>query len=259
VRLPPKPQSCKIPVCLRSTPEDSLDSRQGWTCSPDCRGTINIICNCWLTMFLCCWSALVVNTPDPGSKTCQILMRKLYLVVPCSIAPEIIFQVSLGQWPSAHHPVKLFYEVGRPDGNVRHGFYTDMGGFNLQPPDWKSFPMDAKQLHCLVVRSYVQYPDIRDSHIRDKNKVDKMLRLIDSSRRYDSSLMSLLVPPTALQSLSLTLALRPPSFSASPSLYAGCGSQRMCRDLTILGQTGRSQRYCWKQPSRPRECITTRH
>ena len=170
--------SCLRSSCLRTTPDDLLDDRQGWTASPDCRGTIDIIWNCLLTMFLCCWSALVVNVPDPRSTTYQILMRKLYLVGLCTMAPEVIFQAALGQWLSAHHSVRLFAEAGYPNWSMRHGFYADMGGFHLQSPDWKSFPIDAKQLHYLVVRGHVQYPNIRDSHIQDKNKLDGMLRLI---------------------------------------------------------------------------------
>ncbi|ERF70383.1 hypothetical protein EPUS_05202 [Endocarpon pusillum Z07020] len=121
---------------------------------------------------------MVVNVPNPRSTNSQILMRKLYLVALCVIAPEIIFQAVLGQWLSSHRSVKLFCEAGHPDWNMRHGFYADMGGFHLQCPDWKSFPVDAKQLHYLVVHKYVEYPQLQDSHIQDKNKVDGMLRLI---------------------------------------------------------------------------------
>ena len=132
--------SCLGNVCLRSPPDNSPDSRQGWTPSPDCRGTIAIIWNSLLTMFLCCWSALVVNVPDPRSTTSQILMRKLYLLGLCVIAPEIIFQAALGQWLSARRSVKLFSEAGHPDWNMRHGFYANMGGFHLQSPRFEVIP-----------------------------------------------------------------------------------------------------------------------
>jgi hypothetical protein len=53
-----------------------------------------------------------------------------------------------------------------------------MGGFHLQSPSWRSFQIDAKQLHYLVTRRYIRYPELTDTHIRDKNKVDGMLRCI---------------------------------------------------------------------------------
>ena len=155
-----------------------MDVRQGWTSSPNTRGTNDIIWDCGLTMFLCCWSVLIVNVPEPGWSTWQILRRKMFLVGLCAIAPELIFQVALGQWLSARRSVKLFRESGYEGWTLRHGFYADMGGFHLQSPEWKSFPIDAKQLHYLVTRGYVAYPEFGDTHIRDKNKVDGMLRLI---------------------------------------------------------------------------------
>ena len=96
----------------------------------------------------------------------------------CAGAPEVIFQAALGQWLSARHSVKLFHESGHKDWTPRHGFYTNMGGFHLRPPDWQSFPIDAKQLHYLVIHDFLPYPSLGDAHIHDKNKVDGMLRFI---------------------------------------------------------------------------------
>ncbi|KAF7512485.1 hypothetical protein GJ744_001420 [Endocarpon pusillum] len=108
---------------------------------------------------------MVVNVPNPQSTKSQILMRKLYLIALCVMAPELIYQAALGQWLSSHRSVKLFRDAGHPDWNVRHGFYADMGGFHLQCPDWKSFPIDAKQPHYLVVHKYVESPKLQDGHI----------------------------------------------------------------------------------------------
>lgn len=164
--------------CILPSTTRTMGDRQGWTNPPDSRGTINIIWDSLLTMFLCCWSVLVVNVPDPGASSWQFLLRKIFLVLLCAIAPEILFQVALGQWLSAHHSVKLFHEAGYPDWTLRHGFYAGMGGFHLRPPNWKSFPIDVKQLHYLITRRYVQYPGLSDTHIRDKNRVDGILRFI---------------------------------------------------------------------------------
>ena len=170
--------TCNATVGRPSPPRSTLDIRQGWTSSPNGRGTIEIIWNCALTMFLCCWSVLVINVPPPKSNSWQILYRKFVLLALCTIAPEVIFQVALGQWLAAHRSLKLFHSSGYTDWTLRHAFYADMGGFHLQPPNWNSFPIDAKQLHYLVQRGYVKLPNLEETHIRDKDKVDGMLRAI---------------------------------------------------------------------------------
>jgi hypothetical protein len=170
--------TCPDNATISRNEQQSTDGRQGWTASPNDRGTVDIIWNCALTMFLCCWSVLIINVPKPGSSSWHILLRKLFLVGLCAIAPELIFQVALGQWLSARRSVKLFHGSGYTDWTLRHGFYADMGGLHLHSPNWKSFPIDAKQLHHLVIRGHVPYPELSDMHIRDKNKVDGMLRLI---------------------------------------------------------------------------------
>lgn len=47
-----------------------------------------------------------------------------------------------------------------------------MGGFHFQPAGWKLFTIDAKQLHYLIHEEYVEYSDMGQIPIRDKNKVD---------------------------------------------------------------------------------------
>ncbi|MCJ1449943.1 hypothetical protein MMC28_000271 [Mycoblastus sanguinarius] len=60
-----------------------------------------------------------------------------------------------------------------------------MGGFVLKPrisstEKWSTFPLDAEQVHYLVVHKYVPYSavNIEKEIIEDKNKVDVPLRLI---------------------------------------------------------------------------------
>ena len=161
-----------------STTLPNAYQKQGWTAPPNGRGTIDIIWNCLLTLFLSCWSVLVVNVPKPESASWRLLWQKFVLVGLCALAPEIVFQSALAQWLSARRSVRLFHESGYKDWTLRHGFYADMGGFHLRPPDWKTFPIDAKQLHYLVIRGYLSYPNLSDTQIRDKNKIDGMLRLI---------------------------------------------------------------------------------
>ena len=161
-----------------SSPIGRVDDRQGWTGSPNGRGTMGIIWSCALTTFLCCWAVLINNVPEPGSSRFSLFTRKLLLLLVCAAAPEVILQVAMGQWSSARNSVKLFHESGFCDWTVRHGFYVDMGGLHLRSPDFPSFPINSKQLHYLIIRGYVNFPQIKEEQIRDKNKVDGMLRFI---------------------------------------------------------------------------------
>jgi hypothetical protein len=59
---------------------------------------------------------------------------------------------------------------------MTHAFFADMGGFVLQTPGWKSFPLDAEQLHYVVSRGYLAYPEIDKAAIDDKDKADGVAR-----------------------------------------------------------------------------------
>lgn len=61
---------------------------------------------------------------------------------------------------------------------MRHSFYVDMGGLHLRSQDFSPFPINSRQLHFLVTKNYVTYPQIDENQIRDKNKVDGTLRFI---------------------------------------------------------------------------------
>lgn len=51
-----------------------------------------------------------------------------------------------------------------------------MGGFLLQAPYFTLFPLDAKQLHYLVINDYIVYPSIGKADIEDRNKLDGLSR-----------------------------------------------------------------------------------
>ena len=108
------------------------------------------------------------------------------------IGPEFTFQIAIGQWCSARRSVERFKrsgyplsDSGDPEWSMRHAFHADMGGFVLHPDlseteQWTSFPLDAEQVHYLVVNKYVPYSDvaIEEELIKERNKVDTLVRLI---------------------------------------------------------------------------------
>ncbi|RMZ79788.1 hypothetical protein DV738_g3191, partial [Chaetothyriales sp. CBS 135597] len=140
---------------------------------------MDIIWSCALTMFLCCWSVLVMNVPTPGSSSFHVLRQKFRLLCLCALAPEIVFQVALGQFLSANQSKAGFHAAGYTDWSLRHSFYVNMGAIHLRAPDFqKTFPIDAHQLLYLIRHQYVDYPKVNEDAIKDKNKSDGMLRLI---------------------------------------------------------------------------------
>lgn len=170
--------SSASPTVPYTTDNDDQFPRQGWTDQPNTRGSLDILWSCGFTMFLCSWFILCLNVPAPDDTPFKIFRRKLYMTALGFLGPEFIFQIALGQWLSARRSVKDFHQLGYRQWTMTHAFYADMGGFILHTRDWTPFPVDAKQLHYLVASGYIKFPHLRERTIRDKNKVDSLLRII---------------------------------------------------------------------------------
>lgn len=96
----------------------------------------------------------------------------------CFLGPELLFAIAVGQWQSAQRSVRNFHASGYQNWTIRHAFFANMGGFILRTRDFKPFPLDAEQLHYLVINNYLPYPQIDKETINDKNKVDSVARVI---------------------------------------------------------------------------------
>lgn len=175
------PHSTTLPslsLLKRDAQSKESQSFQGWTPQPNGRGTIDIIWSCVFTIFLCSWTVLCLNVPAETDAYWKINWRKFMLAGLCNLGPEFILQLALGQWISATRSKKQFHDAGFYSWTMNHAFFADMGGFVLKPPDWVPFPLNAKQMHYLVVRGHLGYPTLTRAEIKDKNKVDGLLRLI---------------------------------------------------------------------------------
>jgi hypothetical protein len=162
-----------------STDSSSIPT-QGWTPSPNGRGTIDIIWSCALTIFLCSWTALCLNIPPSDWSLLKYTHQKNLIACEGILGPEFVVQTALGQWVSACRSVKEFCQLGHLSWTMAHAFFADMGGYILHPADFVPFPLDAKQVHYLVKEGYVDYVDVGISKraIDDKNKGDGMTRII---------------------------------------------------------------------------------
>ncbi len=157
---------------------------QGWTSSPNGRGTFDIIWSSAFTIFLCSWSVLCINVPAPGGSSWRTCQHKAWLACLCGIGPEFLLILALGQWESACRSVDDFHRLGLRQWSMKHAFFADMGGFILQTTDGIPFPLNAKQLHHLVVEGYIsdgllETEVMLDKKlIEDKNKTDLVVRSI---------------------------------------------------------------------------------
>ena len=59
---------------------------------------------------------------------------------------------------------------------ARHAFFADMGGLRLRCPDFPEFPINSVHLLWLVENGHVEYPQLKETTIRDKNKADTLSR-----------------------------------------------------------------------------------
>ena len=128
-------------------------------------------------MFLCSWSVLCLNVPGSDDSQFRVFRRRIYITALAFLGPEFLFQIALGQLISARNSVQQFRNSGREDWTMTHAFYADMGGFILHSKGFPEFPIDAKQVHYLWTKGYIEFPAIGREDIRDKNKVDGVLRV----------------------------------------------------------------------------------
>ena len=59
---------------------------------------------------------------------------------------------------------------------TRHAFFADMGGIRLRCPDCPDFPINSVHFLWLIDNGHIEYPELAEKTIRDKNKADTLSR-----------------------------------------------------------------------------------
>jgi hypothetical protein len=157
------------------------DLIQGWVPAPNQRGTIDVLWNCVVTLFLCSWSVLSLNLSGKHG-TRPYISTKLSWVAFAILFPEILATFAQNQWLSARQSVSEFKKLGFLSWSLTHAFFADMGGFMLDPPDYPPFPINAYQIHYLVEHEFMEFPRINRETLWDKNKADGFVRIITFSQ-----------------------------------------------------------------------------
>jgi hypothetical protein len=145
---------------------------QGWTDSPDGRGTIDIVSSSIFTIFICIWSVLCVNIGPPGETAVANVYRKLKLAVLCILGPDFLLVLVIGQWESARKSCRKFKQGGISGWSMKHAFYADMGGFLVRTRDGLAWPLDANELFYLIDEEWIKEPMISSQIIIDKSDID---------------------------------------------------------------------------------------
>ena len=193
----------EMPISLKyGTIEEERIMRRGWVEQPNQRGTLDIMWACVTTLATCCWVMLHLNVPAETDSLWTITVRKARWFFLALLAPELVMLFACGQWASARRSVTDMRAAGYHQWTIVHAFYADSGGFVLQAPDCKAFPVTAKQMHYLLHKRYLKAPMISRREIWDKSKADLFAKLVAS---FQAIWLVAQVIARAIQGLPVTL------------------------------------------------------
>ena len=130
---------------------DTNTTLQGWTASPDGRGSLDILWSCSATIFLSTWSAICLNVPEPNDTLGTYAKRKTWITLISLLGPEFLLLYALGEWQSARISVDHFKQLRKDDKwTPKHAFFADMGGFVLQTSDNVRVFIDTRKIAWLL-------------------------------------------------------------------------------------------------------------
>ncbi|KAI9866612.1 MAG: hypothetical protein M1813_001164 [Trichoglossum hirsutum] len=149
-----------------------------WVDQPNFRGTFDILWTCLVTVFISTYTMLCLNVPAPKDNFAKLFGRRLLWMGLGILGPEFPLTYAAGQWSRAKHSVEAFRASGYGDWHMRQAFFADMGGFVFHARDGEPFPLNATQLHWLVINKFVEYPAITRKEVWDKSKQDTFTKVI---------------------------------------------------------------------------------
>lgn len=193
----------------------------GWVNNSDDRGTLNILADCLLTIFLCIWVSVYPNCPAPRDTLRTNLLDKLHLASVGILGPDFLFTIATGQLGSAKKSAKVSSLMPRkyiaccynllhadlmqtnslvcqlfkqlraekphlqgPQWTVVHGFWANSGYLWLMDEGYgDGFPIDAEQLHYLVLHDYADLPPMTKREIDLNNKQDALAKCVTREKK----------------------------------------------------------------------------
>lgn len=170
--VPGSPTRPTSPNSLPAIPTMSSLNTVGWVSSPNGRGTINIIFENFLALFVCVWTVLHHNLQAPHEGFWPVFFRKCRWAVLAVTAPEMLTLFSVMNWNAANISVKEMHGIGVKSWTRVHAFYANAGGFVLETPGFPKFPINSTSIHYLCINKRIAPPTITEASIWDRSKAD---------------------------------------------------------------------------------------
>lgn len=104
------------------------------------------------------------------------LGRKILWVGIGISGPEFVLTAAVGQLAAARDSVAMFRELGVEGRTYLHGFFANMGGFELNCSDCPSFRVNSKHIRWLFKKGYISMPEVSDEELWDKSKQDTLTK-----------------------------------------------------------------------------------
>jgi hypothetical protein len=159
--------------CSSSASLIMVDSAQGWTSSPDGRGSMDIIFTSLVTFGLCSWSVICVNIPSPHISYHNNILRKVWMTMICLLGPEFTLVVAMGQWRAARRTQRAFNRNDWKPWSLRHAFCAEMGFWWAETNDGVRWPLNGKALVYLMESGHID-PDSRQEIYISKEAIDDL-------------------------------------------------------------------------------------
>lgn len=170
----------------------------GYTVNSGGRGTLDLLWSCLVTIAFCTWTIQRLQSiPWSASKT-TIFRKKIFWMFITLLCPEYVAWVAFLQWQQA----RKYREVcllGHKDWTMQHGFYVEMGGFQVLVPgkspglqfgtgngdvleldDGVCFTIRLDNLILLMEADLLPIPDIHIYDLDERNKSSKFATVVTS-------------------------------------------------------------------------------
>jgi hypothetical protein len=106
------------------------DRHVGYIVNSGGRGTLDLLWSCLVTIAFCTWATQRSQIVPWSTPKILILRKRIFWMFITLLCPEYVAWVAFGQWQQAWK-YKEVCALGGKDWTIEHGFYVDMGGFQV--------------------------------------------------------------------------------------------------------------------------------
>ncbi|KAF8837225.1 hypothetical protein BDN67DRAFT_957010, partial [Paxillus ammoniavirescens] len=169
-----------LPTNSGTSPDPKVDVIVSPSVCDNVRSLWSIILSCLVSLAACSWNAVHPNIPGIDEGRWTVLSRRLGIMALVVLAPELLLIWALQQFISAGMAAETFNEWRATSRmghyfeawNRTHGFFTEMGGFQLYVDGVSYSPLTVEELTDYIDRGLVRVPIIKEVEILDRSKTD---------------------------------------------------------------------------------------